>query len=90
MVFLWTGLAHVLFHLPAPLLPQSGRPFGHWEQAKVILGDEEDMESVQSHGEWDITEYPLQNTRVGEIRGWENPVLRSDDLREGLDLPLVN
>jgi hypothetical protein len=90
MVFLRSSLSHVSFHLPASLFTKPSRPFGHWEEAKVILRNEEDVEPMQPHGKRHIAEDPLQSTRVGEIWGWEDPVLRAGNLRKGLDFALVN
>jgi hypothetical protein len=90
MVFLWASVSHVPFYLPSSLFTKSSRSFGHWEQAKVILGNEEDVESMQPHGERYIAKDPLQSTQVCEVWGWKYPVLRADNLCKGLDLSLVD
>lgn len=43
------------------------------------------MEAMQTHCEWDIPEYPCQDRVIIEVVGWEDPVLGSDDLSQGLD-----
>lgn len=75
MIFLWACLAHVFLNLLPPLLSQLGCAFGHRKQAKIILGDQEDMESVQLHRERNIAEDPLQKPWVGEVGGRKYPVL---------------
>ena len=89
MVFTRARFPHVLLDLCSSLLPQSSCALGHREQAKIILCNQKDVESVEFHSKWDIAEDPLQNLGIGKVGGGEYPVLCADNLRERLHLSAV-
>lgn len=90
VVFLWTCLSHVFLYFDSPFLSKSGCSVRHRKQAKVIFSEQEDVKSVQLHGQRNVAEDPLQNPRIGEVWSRKDPVLRSNDLCEGFDLSLVD
>lgn len=76
---------HVLLQFGLALRSQSGGCLGHGKEKVVAFRREEDVQTMQSHREGDVTEDPLQERRIREVMRRGNPVFGPNDLSQRLD-----